>query len=345
MGMIKKSLRNLRDLGMFSGGWFQHLGGKPTPPESYQALIRLFCGTGGRFNDMLSGAIGAFSPKVSLPDRSGVLGDLRPEDVAKHVATLRDKGYVVFPAQLPPEILERLRKFALSTPSKPRRMDNQTAAAVTESVIFDPASPKAVRYEYPTQVVLDNADVQELLSDHSLLAIAQDYLGATPKADVLSMWWHTYFHSQPDAEAAQFYHFDMDRIKWLKIFIYLTDVGPNDGAHSFIEGSQRTGGIPDDLLQKGYVRLTDEEVLEHYGQQREIKFMAPKGTIIIEDTRGLHKGNAVQSNGASRLMLQLQFSNSLFGGATPTSKITQVHSSQLRSMLKASPAVYEQFAG
>jgi hypothetical protein len=345
MGTIKNALRNVRDLWQFCGGWLNHINGKPTPPDSYQALIRLFCGTGGRFNDVLSKGIGALTGRAALPDRNGILGNLTAADVQAHVATLRERGYLLFPEKLPADMLERLRAFALDTPAKLRRMDKQSEAAVVETLKFDPADPKAIRYDYSTQVLLDNADVQRLLADHSILSVAQEYLGATPRADILSMWWHTNFHSQPDSEAAQFYHFDMDRIKWLKIFIYLTDVGPNDGAHSFVEGSHRTGGIPYDLLQKGYVRLSDEEVRSHYGDAKQIAFVAPKGTIIIEDTRGLHKGNAVQPNGSSRLMLQLQFSNSLFGGSAPLAKITAVQDKQLGELLVSCPKIYEQFAG
>jgi len=42
-----------------------------------------------------------------------------------------------------------------------------------------------------------------------------------------------------------------------------------------------------------------------------IEFLAPRGTVIAEDTRGLHKGRHVEEG--DRLMLQLQFSNVLFG--------------------------------
>jgi hypothetical protein len=41
------------------------------------------------------------------------------------------------------------------------------------------------------------------------------------------------------------------------------------------------------LLTKGYQRLSDEEVSRAYSKEKFIEFTAPKGTIIIEDTRGL----------------------------------------------------------
>src|SRR6185503_13469174 len=111
--------------------------------------------------------------------------------------------------------------------------------------------------------------------------------------------------------AGQLYHFDMDRIKWLKFFIYLTDVEAANGPHCFVRGSHRTHGIPSSLLSKGYARIRDAEVFQYYARETEVRFVAPRGTVIAEDTRGLHKGMEVLSG--DRLMLQLQLSNSLFG--------------------------------
>jgi ectoine hydroxylase-related dioxygenase (phytanoyl-CoA dioxygenase family) len=207
--------------------------------------------------------------------------------------------------------------------------------------LFDAGNPLAVRYDYDPNRLLDNGDVQALLADASLLSLAQEYLGSAPIADVLSMWWHTNYHKQPDSMAAQFFHFDMDRIKWLKVFIYLTDVGPENGPHSFVSGSHRTGGIPTAVLRKGYARLTDEEVHDHYPAERCLQLCAPRGSIIVEDTRGLHKGQHV--TGAPRLMLQLQFSNSIFGTTYPRARISQVRDPGLQRMLEVAPRIYSQY--
>jgi hypothetical protein len=150
------------------------------------------------------------------------------------------------------------------------------------------------------------------MADLSLLAVAQDYLRAAPVLDIVTMWWHTALRDAPDARAAQLYHFDMDRPRWLKFFIYLTDVGPENGPHCFIRGSHRTGGIADPLRAHGYARLTDDDVARHYPPGDHVCFTAPRGTIIAEDTRGLHKGQHVTSG--DRLILQLEFTNTLFGG-------------------------------
>jgi hypothetical protein len=159
---------------------------------------------------------------------------------------------------------------------------------------------------------------------------------------VVAMWWSAAMASGPDKQAAQFWHFDMDRIKWLKFFIYLTDVDSDSGPHSFVEGSHRRGGIPDGLLQKGYSRLTDMEVETQYQKNRFIEFAAPRGTILAEDTRGLHKGKHVFKG--DRLMLQIQYSNSLFGGEYPPASFGESVDPALQDMMSRFPRVYSHYA-
>jgi ectoine hydroxylase-related dioxygenase (phytanoyl-CoA dioxygenase family) len=190
--------------------------------------------------------------------------------------------------------------------------------------------------------LLANPEVQNLLADQSLATVAQDYLESRPSIDVLAMWWHTAFSDVPDSEAAQYFHFDMDRPKWLKCFIYLTDVTPESGPHVFVAGSHRTGGIPPEFLRRGYVRLMDDEVLAEYGARNIIEFSAPRGTIILEDTRGLHKGANVRRG--DRLMLQIQFSNSLFGGSYPEARFKRELSEPLREAVARYPKLYSAYS-
>ena len=312
-----------------------------TTPRTYQAFVWMFCATGGRSNRWLARLAGWRRPAAAPQHVAGVLGELTPESTARIVSSLHREGRVVFERALPPEVCDRLHAFACSTPAKVRPMDGQAAPKAPRTASFDGHRPEAVRYDYDPAVLLDNADVQELIADPTLLQVAQGYLGSEPVADVLSMWWHTNAHDKPDAEAAQYYHFDLDRIAWLKVFVYLTDVGPDNGPHSFVLGSHQPGAIPWSLLRKGYARLEDGEVEAMYGRERCLEMSAPRGSIIIEDTRGLHKGNAVR--GAPRLILQLQLSNSLFGGAYPPARIAIVRSSALRKALAERPAVFRAF--
>jgi len=338
----REILRTLACLVVLPWGLLSYALTGRTGRRAYQAFVWLFCVSGGRLNSALSWMVSRLNPPTRIDAPVGVLGDLSDAATrAKHVDQLKSDGYLVFERALSPTMCDRLLQFARATPSKVRLMDGETASGSDRMALFGGEQPVAVRYDYATTALLDNEDVQTLLADRSILQLAHDYLECQPVADVLSMWWHTNFHSRPDSEAAQFYHFDLDRIKWFKVFVYLTDVGPENGPHSFVAGSHRDGGIPWRLRRKGYVRLTDDEVAQTYEPERRLHVTAPRGSIIVEDTRGLHKGNSVR--GDPRLVLQLQFSNSLFGGFYPPARVSNVLSPAFRTLLNERPRVYRQY--
>lgn len=338
---LRRFLLDVRSILVLPWGLRRFRSEGSTPESAYQAMIWLFCTSGGRFNDWMSQRIAKIHPPVTLPDTSGVLGKLDAPRLAELDERLRCDGYVVFPSALSAEVCDRLQAFAARTPATIRPMDGQSAD-VTREALFEPGNPQAVRYDYQPADLLDQTEVQDLLADPSLLSLVQKYLGCEPKADVLSMWWHTAFQDHPDSMAAQYFHFDMDRFKWLKVFIYLTDVGPENGPHAFVRGSHRTGAIPRHILDRGYVRLTDEEVAANYQAEDMKTFTAPRGSIIVEDTRGLHKGVHVRDG--ARLILQLQFSNSLFGTNYPPARMSKVNSPRMKLMLERAPAIYRQYS-
>ena len=329
-------------LARLSSGAVRHWMQGRTPDSAYQSLVRLFCLTGGGFNDGLSRLVSMIHPPYEFDETEGVLGALSPQDLAGVTADLDRKGYHVFARRIPEVLVERLFEFATHHPCVRRGMAQQGVVVPTQLVErYEREVPTAVRYDFRMQDVIDNPDVQQLMADRSILAVAQSYLRCKPIVDVMTMWWHTAYSKEPDKEAAQFWHFDMDRIKWLKFFIYLTDVGPDNGPHSFVEGSHRRHGIPDALLVKGYSRLTDEEVEACYPRERFSEFTAPRGTVIAEDTRGLHKGKHVARG--DRLVLQLQFSNSLFGGYYPPARFSSIGYAPLQDMLRRYPRLYRSY--
>ena len=323
-------------------GWAGYLWRGRTPAFAYQSLVWLFCLSGGRSNDRLSRLISRFAPPYRFPGSHGVLGKLSGEDLASITERLDRDGYYLFPARLPEEMCRRLTDYALSQPGTILAGDSApSAAAIRAAYGPERAAPRGVRYELTMSDVIASPEVQALLCDLSILSVAQSYLRARPVADVLALWWTTAFNAKPSAAAAQFFHFDMDRIKWLKFFIYLTDVGPDSGPHVFVPGSHRTGAIAQRLLDRGYVRLADDEVRACFPETEFVEFEAPRGTILAEDTRGLHKGKHVSRG--DRLMLQLQFSNSLFGASYPECRLGQVTEQPLSSAVSAYPRIFSAF--
>jgi hypothetical protein len=326
---------------MVAIGFGCYLVTEKTPMFAHQSMIRLFCLTSGRSNDWISTLIGFFKRAYRFGTPAGVIAEMSDPTVRdRAVRALRESGYYLFEQRLSGDMCDRLLRYAMTQPCELGQMDDQQHADQREAV-YVRGKPQAVRYNFKTNDLLRNPDVQNLIADLSFADLAQSYLGARPIIDALSMWWLTDYSDQPDAQAAQFFHFDMDRPKWLKIFIYLTDVYSDNGPHSFVMGSHKSGGIPRDLLKKRYARLSDEEVARCYDKTEIKEIVAPRGAILAEDTRGLHKGKIVSRG--DRLMLQIQFSNSLFGARYPKVSMGGDLTPNLRDRIRDYPALYSTY--
>lgn len=123
------------------------------------------------------------------------------------------------------------------------------------------------------------------------------YVGKNFKSTGMGSWWT--FGNNLDPQEAELFHRDIDNILWLKVFIYLTDVDLNCGPHAFIPGSHRVNKF------LKFRRILDKEANDVFGKT--IYHLGKKGTLIIEDTFGLHKGQHITSNN-NRLIFQLQYS-------------------------------------
>jgi Phytanoyl-CoA dioxygenase (PhyH) len=336
----KKMILSARAFWRLLTGLWQFSRRRATPGSAYQSLIYLFCQTGGWSNDLLARAIALKHPSYRWEEIDGILGKLSPQIITDISNDIKENGFHIFEKTLPREVCNRLQAFALSREAIIRPMDNQADPARKE--VYNPSSPKGIIYDFDPDMLVNDPDIQSLVTDTALISVVQNYIGSKPVLDEVNLWWSTAYGAKADDSAAQLYHFDMDRIRWLKVFFYITDVGPDNGPHCFVIGSHKTKGIPSSLLDRGYARISDEEVRTKYGQERLIAFTAPRGTIIAEDTRGLHKGLPVLRG--HRLILEFEFSNSLFGG-TPlkVSRFRTFHSSEVEHFVRSHSRMYERW--
>jgi hypothetical protein len=341
MGMLKLLVRLPLDILSLLAGCIHFAIKGTNSSATYQSMINLYCLTKGYSSDFLSLWISLVRKSYPLPDADGILGNLSGGEVERINNILNDKGYYVFDQKLPEHLCDALLQFALNSECRITVKSDGSRATQQPLIKYNREHPEGLLYVFDVESVINNSDVQGLIADKSLIAIAQAYLNSQPVLDFPSFWWSTAASPEASVEAAQLYHFDMDRIKWLKFFIYLTDVEEKNGPHTFIAGSQKSGGTPLKLLSKGYSRLTDKAVEECYRSKDVISFAAPRGTIIAEDTRGLHKGAHVREG--DRLVLQLQFSNCLFGTTFYPVHFHLIKDPALDQMVKAYPRLYSLF--
>ena len=184
-----------------------------------------------------------------------------------------------------------------------------------KKVVYNSINPLAEIYRFHITDLINNYDIQALVMDPVLINIARNYLACEPIFDFPAMWWSTAYLKEPSVEAAQLYHFDMDRIKWLKLFFYLTDVTSENGPHCYIRGSHIPGTKPKELLALGYTRIPDDGLKLYYKPDDFKQVQAKAGAIFAGDTMCFHKGSMIKKG--ERLVLELQYTSSLFGAVQP----------------------------
>lgn len=322
---------------LLRGAWIHARGGE-TPRSAHVALVDLFIESSGRTNDKLAKAVAIAHPPYRLPPASGVLGNLAESDLARVQRQLETDGYYVFENCLSEEFCERLVQKTQAVDCM--IMGDNIGGDSVRGRYERGAPPKAAKYLLTEDDTTDISEVQELISDPSIIAVAQNYLKSKPIFSGISLWWSPTFMGAADNQAAQQFHWDMERIKWIRFFIYLTDVTADSGPHCFIAGTHRSGAIPDSLLKLGYVRHSDETMVETFGKAAYKEFVGPRGTIIAEDSRGFHKG--MEPRKGDRLLLAFELSNTTFG-ANKRHLIRNIHVPRFGEFAKQYPRVYSNF--
>jgi hypothetical protein len=218
--------------------------------------------------------------------------------INKAVRDLRNDGYHVLPWRLSQEWLSAAIEAAQHLPVT--SVSNALDVQIPISIV-----PRSATYWHANDI-LSVKEFSNFLLDEGIMEIAGRYLQCRPVIAQVAAWW-TFPRGQADSASAQLYHFDLGGIKWLKVFVYMTDVGPENGPHAFIRGSHRTIGRK--IWRDG--RYTDEEVFSMYSKSDEVVFTAPVGTVLIEDTLGFHKGMPPASG--HRFVFQPEYSINHFG--------------------------------
>jgi len=125
-----------------------------------------------------------------------------------------------------------------------------------------------------------------------LLDLANSYLGLCSKLEYVDLWYSVPQPEGAERAASQLWHRDYNDKHLLKAFLYLCDVDEETGPFEYVAGST-AGGPYSDLRPwrpGGVGRIPAEEVNGHVPAEAVKTFTAPKGTLILCNTSGLHRG-------------------------------------------------------
>lgn len=302
---------------------------------SYQYMIKLFILTGGWSNNLLSKFL--CSKKEITNSRINENNNIYlGKNIIDVNMEIKIKGYCLFPELLPDEIIKSLYDKIIQSKGKYK----SDIYSSKEYEMLNLENPKGTKFEYNKNDIIEFEEVQNIFFDKKLLGIIENYLCGLPIIDIIASWWN-FPSDKADHTAAQLWHFDMDRPKWLKVFIYLTDCNEDNGPHCYVNSTNNNAKIPFKIRSHGYARLEDN-IIESYYEKNNIKtFTAKKGTVLIEDTRGLHKGLKVEKG--NRLLLQCQYSSSLFGCGLDKINFPKNVTESLEEIKKNNPKILKNF--
>lgn len=305
-----------------------------------EALLAAFLESGGTWLTEASQKVAARGPRYDFSAAQDTLGLWRePGSFDRALADLGRDGYALLDVTIPDATVDELSAYFSTAPCT-LTSDVETGLPSGATTVVDFASPLAEKYAVTTKATLASPTVRSLMLDRGLLEVAQAYLGSAPIIDILIAW-YSFPAGRASREAGQLYHFDLDRTRWLKAFLLLSDQDAETGAHMYIPGTHRDRGIDANLLKRGYARLSDDETAAFYPRDTWKTMEGRRGAILLEDTRGLHKGLPLVRD--YRLMLQFEYAQNMFGhpAGLETADLDPIDDDYWQSMRAQYPLLFE----
>lgn len=275
-----------------------------TPYLSYKSMHRLFY--------IFGGIVTQFTNVLTKSNKKKIIIN-ESKKIDQIVKNINEDGLFVKENFLTPHEIEEIKKILLNYEFTLRQMDDEkkNIKNMIYKQKFDPNNLKAVMYQVDPNFLINQKVIQQILLKNEIIDLGLKYFKSQPLLDHVSLSISTNFKKEADGEAAQLYHFDLDKPKWLKFLTYVNDVGIDNGPHCFIKKTHKNNAIPFSLRSKGYVRINDQNNSIKNLMDNEVKITGKAGTSIIEDTKGLHKGLVVKKG--YRILLNIQINSSMFG--------------------------------
>ena len=306
---------------------------------NWEKLLRAHCVSNGRLTSLLTPLFRLIRPPRKPEPVSGLLGHFSIEEQRKIVSALRRDGFYIFPSLMPAAICDDIEAFARATPAVTEF--NRDQGLPLEK--YDPGHPLSRTYKIRENDSIHSPPIQKMIGDPAFIAIAEQYLETQASIGGIDVWWSALYGNAPGDDAAQLFHFDFDAPPaWLKLFVYVRDVGPDNGPHVYVKGSHKAGLAGTRALRaRGYVRISDAEIEQIFGIEAITQICGQRGTVFVADTRGFHKGQMPVAT--DRLLAQVIYCSSLFNDHGIGTKLPQNLDPGLAATLNSLPRAYERF--
>lgn len=222
----------------------------------------------------LRDALGGAVARMVGPAPGGPLAAGAPEVAGE----LKDKGICFLPQlNLDGAQLQQIREFLRGKPV----IDWYDGTMLD----IDAQVPRQyTKLSYRTADLVQCEPLLRLANSPLILDAVTQVLGARPTIGWFESWWTLGEHHEPGrAHYDDVYHRDVDDLRFVKLFAYLTDTGVANGAHSFVRGSHRSAA----LTRRG--PISDEEVQATFPDADIMTITGGAGTVFLENTWGIHR--------------------------------------------------------
>ncbi len=174
-----------------------------------------------------------------------------------------------------------------------------------------------IAHHYPEDIVRA-PHLLAIANSPEVLSIVSRFLGCKPTVAYMAAWWS--YATPIGAQQAEFFHRDVDDWRFVKLFVYLTDVDANSGPHVYVTESTQSPALA------AIRRFSDDEVTAHFKPEQIQSVTGHAGDAFLEDTFGIHKGQPVQRG--QRLIFQVVYSlcQLPYGPNKPVASCSQVQS-------------------
>jgi hypothetical protein len=230
-------------------------------------------------------------------------------DTSAQSEELKERGYLFLDNLISAEQIRAMHRFfsenMCADPYRP---------ALGNFIAPGDAPPQTHVAFFSNESVIRAPHVLDIANDPRVLGIVSGFLGAKPTISYMTAWW-SMPHEDGKAEQAEQFHRDVDDIRFVKLFCYLTDVDETSGPHMFVPGSQNIARLT------RIRRYEDSEVIQAFGADSLSTFTGKAGTAFLENTYGLHRG--IPPTKKPRLLFQVLYSlrNSVYGPDNPVGRI------------------------
>lgn len=194
--------------------------------------------------------------------------------------------------------------------------ESQAAAAREYLSISDEIDADTNVAPVETSRLVGAPELMEAVMSPRVLHRVARYLGVPPTVQTLIAWWSP--HGREQARDAQLFHYDFHDFKWLKLFVYLTDVDAEAGPHVMMKGTHDPALLPrrmselerrDPEMAKRereafatQARLSDPRVERMFGVENKVSLEGKAGEAFLVDTAAYHKGELPRTQ--DRLVFQ-----------------------------------------